>query len=112
MENELLFSYGTLQQENVQIATFGRLLSGRSTKIFGYKLEEIEISDFDVISKSGKNIHKIMVSSNKKEDFVSGTIYEITKSELRIADNYEVDDYKRVQLKFENDENVWAYVAA
>jgi hypothetical protein len=25
----LLFSYGTLQQENVQLATFGRLLYGQ-----------------------------------------------------------------------------------
>lgn len=112
MDLEFLFSYGTLQQENVQISTFGRVLDGEKAKICGFKLNEVEISDYEVISKSGKNIHKIMVNSQNEEDFVEGTIYSITKSELRIADDYEVNDYKRVQLITDNGKNVWAYVAA
>lgn len=35
---ERLFSYGTLQQENVQIATFGRLLNGAPDALVGFKL--------------------------------------------------------------------------
>lgn len=31
-----LFSYGTLQQENVQRATFGRLLDGTPDALMGY----------------------------------------------------------------------------
>ena len=36
----LLFSYGTLQQDDVQRATFGRLLTGQRDTLPGY-LQEI-----------------------------------------------------------------------
>ena len=32
----LLFSYGTLQQQNVQLATFGRLLKGSPDSLVGF----------------------------------------------------------------------------
>ena len=32
----LLFSYGTLQQDDVQRSTFGRLLRGRADALVGY----------------------------------------------------------------------------
>lgn len=34
---ELLFSYGTLQQKAVQLATFGRELSGTKEVLVGYQ---------------------------------------------------------------------------
>jgi len=40
-EKEKLFSYGTLRQKNVQIASFGRLLHGSSDKISGYRLDKV-----------------------------------------------------------------------
>ena len=33
----LLFSYGTLQQEDVQLATFGRLLQGQKDELLGFE---------------------------------------------------------------------------
>ena len=40
-----LFSYGTLQQENVQLATFGRTLVGSKDQLIGYQLGKIDITD-------------------------------------------------------------------
>ena len=46
-----LFSYGTLQQEDVQLATFGRRLTGVSDALVGYRelvqitLAEIRAAD-------------------------------------------------------------------
>ena len=54
METELLFSYGTLQQEDVQLASFGRRLSGRADALVGWRQEMVEITDPDVLTKSGK----------------------------------------------------------
>ncbi len=33
----LLFSYGTLQQEDVQLSTFGRLLQGQRDELLGFE---------------------------------------------------------------------------
>lgn len=39
----LLFSYGTLQQENVQMAVFGRLLHGQKDELVGFEQALIRI---------------------------------------------------------------------
>jgi hypothetical protein len=52
----LLFSYGTLQQDNVQQATFGRLLKGSADALVGYAQSMVTIEDADVVAKSGKTI--------------------------------------------------------
>ena len=41
---ELLFSYGTLQQPEVQLATFGRELTGHRDAIVGYDLDYVTIT--------------------------------------------------------------------
>ncbi|WP_371319933.1 gamma-glutamylcyclotransferase family protein [Variovorax sp. dw_308] len=51
---EWLFSYGTLQLEPVQRATFGRLLSGQPDSLPGYRLEQVAIRDAAVVATSGK----------------------------------------------------------
>ncbi len=40
---EKLFSYGTLQMENVQKETFGRTLKGTKDILVGYILSEVKI---------------------------------------------------------------------
>ena len=42
---EKLFSYGTLQQTEVQIETFGRELYGIKDALVGYTVGEVEITD-------------------------------------------------------------------
>lgn len=56
----LLFSYGTLQQKEVQIANFGRELLGKKDILQGYIVGEIEITDERVLRESGKAIHPIL----------------------------------------------------
>jgi hypothetical protein len=50
---ELLFSYGTLRQPEVQRATFGREIDGRSDAIVGYDLDYVTITDPHVVATSG-----------------------------------------------------------
>jgi hypothetical protein len=50
----LLFSYGTLQQDEVQLSSFGRLLEGQEDAMVGYRQSLVEITDPEVIRKSGK----------------------------------------------------------
>lgn len=104
-----LFSYGTLQQKNVQQQTFGRLLTGTPDVLIGYVLGEVRISDPEVLAKSGKEYHPILVPTGNMNDEVAGTIFEVTDEELAQADEYEVDDYARVSAKFKSGVTAWVY---
>ncbi len=55
----LLFSYGTLQQENVQLGTFQRRLSGQPDALVGYAQSTVAIDDPDVVKTSVKTHHPI-----------------------------------------------------
>ena len=61
---ELLFSYGTLRQPEVQRATFGREIEGRPDAIIGYDLDYVTITDPNVIATSGSDRHPILESFN------------------------------------------------
>lgn len=107
---ERLFSYGTLQQENVQLATFGRKLAGRADALIGFRLDMVEITDADVLATSGVRHHPIVSASGDPSDRVAGTVFLITAEELAAADAYEVADYTRVEAPLASGERAWVYV--
>jgi gamma-glutamylcyclotransferase (GGCT)/AIG2-like uncharacterized protein YtfP len=108
---ELLFSYGTLQQEEVQRASFGRKLEGSDDALPGWKQEMVEITDPDVLAKSGKRFHPIVMPGGPA-DQVPGTVFEISATELAAADRYEVADYKRLAVTLLSGKQAWVYVKA
>jgi hypothetical protein len=108
----LLFSYGTLQLESVQLASFGRRLDGAEDAMPGYKKSFIEITDPEVLRKSGERFHPVVVSTGDPSDEVTGRIFQITEAELAAADAYEVSDYKRVSVQLRSGKNAWVYVDA
>lgn len=110
--SELLFSYGTLQLERVQLETFGRKLIGVKETLKGFKMEQLEITDALVLQKSQQNFHPIAVISNSSQDEIQGTLFEISEEELKQADSYEVADYQRIQVKFESGSIGWIYIKA
>lgn len=55
-----LFSYGTLQKEQVQMETFGRLLNGQRDILTGYRLNMLEVTDPEVLRKSNQKYHPIL----------------------------------------------------
>ena len=107
---QLLFSYGTLQLEKVQLESFGRILKGKSSRLYNYKLGQVEINDISVLEKSQTNSHPIAIKTNQLSDFIDGIIFEITDEELIKADEYEVDDYMRIKENFESELSAWVYV--
>jgi gamma-glutamylcyclotransferase (GGCT)/AIG2-like uncharacterized protein YtfP len=111
VSTELLFSYGTLQQEEVQRASFGRKLDGTADALPGWRQEMVEITDPDVLAKSGKRFHPI-VMPGAPSDQVAGTVFEITGEELAAADRYEVSDYKRIAVTLASGRTAWVYVKA
>ncbi len=107
-----LFSYGTLQQDDVQRATFGRLLAGEADALPGYAQELVAIDDPQVVATSGRTHHPIVRHSGVATDRVAGTVFEVTDAELAAADAYEVDAYKRVPVTLASGRQAWIYVDA
>jgi hypothetical protein len=107
-----IFSYGTLQDRTVQLANFGRELSGSSDSLPGYSTSLIAIRDPGVIATSGKTHHTIAEHSGNLADEVPGMVFMITPGELAAADRYEVSEYTRVQVTLKSGLQAWAYVRA
>jgi gamma-glutamylcyclotransferase (GGCT)/AIG2-like uncharacterized protein YtfP len=109
----LLFSYGTLQQDNVQLSTFGRLLRGQGDELPGFESSLVPIEDAQVVATSGRTHHANATFNGRRDSRVSGTVFEITDAELAAADRYEqVAAYIRVAATLASGKEAWVYVHA
>jgi len=109
----LLFSYGTLQQADVQLATFGKLLQGRSDELPGFEPSLVRIEDPQVVAASGKTHHANVTYNGRNDSRVNGTVFEITDAELAAADQYEqLAAYTRVGVMLASGKQAWVYVDA
>ena len=109
--NEYLFSYGTLQKEQVQLALFGRALTGDRDILKGFRRDAIEITDELFLSKGEEKEQTIAVHSDDLNDLIEGMAFELSMEEISIADKYEPLDYKRVKVKLESGKEAWVYAA-
>ena len=108
MPDELLFSYGTLRQPEVQMALFGRLIEGVPDAMPGWRSRMIEISDPDVIAKSGTRWHPMVERSDDPADAVEGLLFRVSTEDLASADAYEVD-YARRPVRLRSGLTAWIY---
>jgi hypothetical protein len=108
----LLFSYGTLQQQDVQSSTFGKTLTGWPDRLQKFEQSLVPIEDEEVIARSGKAHHPIVRFTGRGRDSVDGTVFEITDAELLAADAYEVAAHKRIGVVLASGLRAWVYVDA
>jgi hypothetical protein len=109
---EYLFSYGTLQDDRIQLELFNRLLKGRRDALNGYRLSTIENRDAAAVAGGEEKFHRIAIFSNNSRDRVEGTVLEVTDEELLLADQYEPVDYIRVSVVLASGTQAWIYAAA
>ena len=106
----LLFSYGTLQRDDIQLATFGRLLHGCRDELPGVELTSVPIGDPQVVAASGETHYANLAFNGGSDSRVSGTVFEITDGELAAADRYEQSaDYDRVLVTLVSGTRAWVY---
>jgi Gamma-glutamyl cyclotransferase, AIG2-like len=107
----LLFSYGTLQEEAVQLSTFGRLLRGRQDELPGFERSLAPIRDSHVVAASGRTHHSNVTFNGRPESRVAGTVFEITDDELAAADEYERPaEYRRIAATLASGTQAWVYL--
>jgi gamma-glutamylcyclotransferase (GGCT)/AIG2-like uncharacterized protein YtfP len=109
----LLFSYGTLQREDVQRSTFGRLLRGQRDELPGYEQSLVRAEDPRGVATGGQTHHANVTFNGRNGSRVSGTVFEVTDAELAAADRYEQPAaYTRVTATLASGRQAWVYVAA
>jgi len=97
-----VFSYGSLQQSAVQLATFGRLLQGSPDVLVGFERSLVTHG-----SRQHANVSRCADPSSQ----VRGMAFEITETELETADAYErADDYTRIPVVLASGLDAWVYV--
>ncbi len=108
----LVFSYGTLRQDDVQRSTFGRTLVGSRDELVGYEQAVFRIDDAAFVAASGKADHAIVRVTGNPRDRVPGMALEISETELLRGDEYEPAGYSRVLAKLTSGRQAWVYVDA
>lgn len=99
----LLFSYGTLQFQNIQLALYKRNPDFFSDSISGYSIISISL---------GGEKYPALIPSNNSSTLIKGNVYNITEDELAITDEYEGDAYKRILQKLASGKEAWLYILA
>ncbi|HYE94439.1 MAG TPA: gamma-glutamylcyclotransferase family protein [Terriglobales bacterium] len=96
----LIFAYGSLQQAQIQLVTFGRRLRGADDMLVGY----------DIV-RSADGRHATVTFTGRSDSRVPGTAFEVTDAELTAADAYERrDGYERISTVLASGTEAWVYV--
>ncbi|MER5732190.1 GDSL-type esterase/lipase family protein [Streptomyces sp. NPDC002138] len=105
-----LFSFGTLKDERVQTALFGRPVPTAPAALAGHTTRPLPITDPAVIAASGLDVH--LTLEREIGATVEGVVLCLTDQDLAAADAYEVDDYARRRVLLTSGESTWAYLDA
>jgi hypothetical protein len=109
----LLFSYGTLQREAVQLSTSGRRLQGRSDALPRFEPSSVQINNPDLIAASGETHFANVTFNGRRDSCAPGTVFEITDAELIAADEYEQRaSFQRIAALLTSGNQAWGYVDA
>ena len=107
----LLFSYGSLQQEEVQVSTFGRKLTGEKDLLIGYEPSLVKIADPEVAKRLKKLHHDNVRKTGDDWSNVQGTVFEVTDADLAKSDALEAQfGYTRVSVPLASEKEAWVYV--
>jgi Gamma-glutamyl cyclotransferase, AIG2-like len=107
----LLFSYGSLQREDVQVSTFARRLKGEKAELRGFERSIVKITDPTRAAVHGSTHHANVIPTDRNDSAVDGTALEVTDDELANADRYEaLDGYKRIPVVLASGRDAWVYV--
>ena len=59
------------------------------------------------MTTSGSDRHPILRPTDRPDAHVEGTVFTVTDAELAAADDYEVDDYRRISVPLRSGPRAW-----
>jgi len=95
-----LFSYGSLQNAEIQLTLYNRKLVGIEDRLLGYTFSDQKI----------EARYPIIYKTQNLKDSITGVVYEISEEELLLTDAYEGSSYQRVQVQLASGIIAWCYV--
>ena len=99
----LLFSYGSLQEEEVQRSTLGRRLDGQRDELLQFEKSRDKIA----------GVYANVKFTGDGESRVPGMVFEVTDAELARIDEYELRfGYERVVAMLASGKETWVYAHA
>lgn len=109
---ELLFIYGTLQLDQVQRETFGRLIAGEDDALPGFTIDYSDTDEPRVAEPAAAEIHPVLRRTGNPLDKVMGRALRLTEDELDAADEYEAERYRRARVTLASGRPAWVYLPA
>lgn len=110
--NQLLFSYGTLQNPAIQLEIFGRKLTGSNDRLWGFRIGQLQLATGNEPNQDNIQSYPVAITSDQPTDFIEGKTYHLTPKELLQADLYETNAYKRAKVQLESGRSAWVYLSA
>jgi len=110
--NQLLFSYGTLQDDRIQLEIFGRKLSGLKDRLRGFWMGQLQLATGNEPNPDNIQSYPVAIASDQQTDYIEGKVYQLTLEELEQADHYETIAYRRVHVQLESGKFAWVYLSA
>jgi hypothetical protein len=105
-----IFSYGTLRDPDVQQALYGRHVPEEADGLTGFVRSLIPITNEEVVRVSGATHHPVLRASGDAADRIAGAALLLTDEELRITDDYEGADYRRIDATLDSGRTAFLYV--
>lgn len=93
-----LFSYGTLQNPEVQVEAIGRTVTGTRDVLKGYQKTTIEVNG---------GAYSILVPGNEE---IVGVVLDLSEKELDELDIFETSAFRRVEVTLESGTKAWVYM--
>ncbi|MUH35007.1 gamma-glutamylcyclotransferase [Zobellia amurskyensis] len=99
---QYLFTYGTLQNHEIQNHVFGRRLHGSRDILEAFRFSSEKIMGRYLVVEETKNT----------SDQIEGVVYELQQNELAMADQYEGEAYKKIEVSLKSGKIAWVYTKA
>jgi len=96
-----VFTYGTLQEKDVQLGVFSRPLIGFEDELHSFRIAKEKVAGQYPTIEFTKN----------QDDRIKGKVYTLTPTELNKADRYEGQAYKRQEIELISGKKAWVYLA-
>ncbi len=107
---QYLFSYGTLQNEDVQRDVLGKVLPGQADRLPFYDQSVLEVVNGGRAEASGTARYLLAHYSGRHTDVLQGTAYPVTAADLRRTDKFQGPAYKRIASVLGSGVCAWVYV--
>lgn len=111
-DGELLFSYGSLGGGELQLDTFGRVVTTQPDVLPGYVAEMASRQDPRIVDRIGPIPQRVLRETRDPRDKVVGRVLRLTAEELDAADELVTPLLRRMPVTLASGRTAWVYLAA